>query len=781
MRQKQILVFVTVFALSLIVLQSPSFRTSNQFVKADSTTNPWSMFRNGATHMGVSNATGLMTTPGELWHFAAGSSVVSSPAVVNGMVYFGTANGTVYCLNELTGSMVWNYTTGASVESSPAVSGGIVYIGSNNSQVFALDALTGVRVWNFTTSSSVSSSPTVLSGAVYVVSAGGSLYALNASTGANIWANYVPENVTLWTSSPAVVGMTIYIGSSSMNMVETHNTGIGSPGWSYTTGGLVLSSPAVAGGAVYFGCDDGKVYAFNASSGGGQLWNYTTGITASLPVQSSPAVFGGRVYIGSNDGRVYAIYTSNHTLAWTYTTGNSIFSSPAATANVVYIGSDDGKVYALSPVTGAEFWNYSTGSAIRSSPAVTDNEVIIGTMGGDVLALGPQAQPTPTPTPTPTPSPTPTSSPTPTPTAAPTPTPTPIPTASTGPTPTATATPSPQPSPIPTGGTDFLSFLAIRPVSTEEVVSATATITVAALIATFSTVAVTYVSDASATAVETMPFPEPIKEFIKKYAESKFEDKLKKQKAKKANKPAFITPKEIAVLAISIAISAVVVAFVKSGGIANVTNVAYFSGFLFAAFISACIVQTATFLCESYGAHVCGVRKEYTFWSIGTLMFLITGFGFMFPFSSPTTTNYAEKMPKKVKGLTALLKKLMLLSLMILFGFLAISNFANLSKIGDAGLLLVLTSICSSLVPLSPLAGKDIYNYKKALSAAILIPLAILIFFYEVQLLPLWLYAIPGIVAIALAPAALNRLKTQKAVEKIRQQQEDNWFKANLC
>ena len=127
-----------------------------------------------------------------------------------------------------------------------------------------------------------------------------------------------------------------------------------------------------------------------------------------------------------------------------------------------------------------------------------------------------------------------------------------------------------------------------------------------------------------------------------------------------------------------------------------------------------------------------------------------------------------------------LFKKLMFLSLTILFALLAIFNIANLSKIGDAGLLLVLTSLCSSLVPLSPLPGKDIYNYKKALSAAVLIPLAALVFFYEVQLLPLWLYSVAGIVAVALVPAALNRLKTQKAVEKIRQQQEDKYFKANL-
>ena len=142
-RQKQIIVFVTVFAVSLIVLQSLIVLSSNQFVKADSTTQPWPMFRGDATHMGASNSTALTTTPVEIRHVNVGSSVVSSPAVVNGIVYFGAANGNVYGVDEITGQILWIWATGAAVESSPAVSGGIAYIGSNDGQIYALNASNG--------------------------------------------------------------------------------------------------------------------------------------------------------------------------------------------------------------------------------------------------------------------------------------------------------------------------------------------------------------------------------------------------------------------------------------------------------------------------------------------------------------------------------------------------------------------------------------------------------------------------------------------------------------
>jgi len=93
--QKRVIVFFTVFALTLIVLQSPSFLSNNQFVKADSTAHPWSTFRNGYAHAGTANATGPAATPGELWRFSTGSNITSSPAVVNGTVYFGAGNGNV--------------------------------------------------------------------------------------------------------------------------------------------------------------------------------------------------------------------------------------------------------------------------------------------------------------------------------------------------------------------------------------------------------------------------------------------------------------------------------------------------------------------------------------------------------------------------------------------------------------------------------------------------------------------------------------------------------------
>ena len=55
----------------------------------------------------------------------------------------------VYALNAATGGYIWSYKTGSSVDSSPAVVNGIVYVGSEDHKVYALNAATGTKIWSY--------------------------------------------------------------------------------------------------------------------------------------------------------------------------------------------------------------------------------------------------------------------------------------------------------------------------------------------------------------------------------------------------------------------------------------------------------------------------------------------------------------------------------------------------------------------------------------------------------------------------------------------------------
>jgi outer membrane protein assembly factor BamB len=72
-----------------------------------------------------------------VWNFATGGDVVSSPAVAEGILYFGSYDGKVYAIDASNGDLIWTYQTYDIVVSSPAIAEGVLYIGSYDHIVYA--------------------------------------------------------------------------------------------------------------------------------------------------------------------------------------------------------------------------------------------------------------------------------------------------------------------------------------------------------------------------------------------------------------------------------------------------------------------------------------------------------------------------------------------------------------------------------------------------------------------------------------------------------------------
>jgi len=333
------------------------------------------------TVLGVNNVGGLQLK----WKNPIGiylNGLESSPATVNGVMYFGSDDGNVYALNADAGTKLWSYATGAPIISSPAVANGVVYAGSEIGSVYALNATTGVLLWSYGTGLDVFSSPSVANGVVYIGSDDGNLYALNAATGAKLWSYPTGASVE---SSPAVASGIVYFGSDDKK-VYALNAGTGAKLWSFTTGNVVYSAPAVANGVVYVTSTDAQLYALNANTGA-KLWSYNRGGGGS-----SPAVANGVVYVGSDNHNVYALNASTGVQLWKYTTGYNVDSSPAVANGVVYIVSGDGNVYALNASTGAKLWSYVASPAPLafvefSSPTIV-NGVLYARAGSNVTREG---------------------------------------------------------------------------------------------------------------------------------------------------------------------------------------------------------------------------------------------------------------------------------------------------------------------------------------------------------------------------------------------------------
>jgi len=94
----------------------------------------------------------------QVWMATTDGPVETSPAVsANGYVYVGAAYGNFYCFNANNGEQLWSYTLNesAAIESSPAIVNGVVYFGADTNTVYAIGGTQSMQ--NATLSISASS------------------------------------------------------------------------------------------------------------------------------------------------------------------------------------------------------------------------------------------------------------------------------------------------------------------------------------------------------------------------------------------------------------------------------------------------------------------------------------------------------------------------------------------------------------------------------------------------------------------------------------------------
>jgi outer membrane protein assembly factor BamB len=325
-----------------------------------------------------------------LWRVALGQSIYNTPAVVNGLLYVGTASrlGRLWAFDVDAcgaGDCRPKWTARVAVgESSPTVADGFVFVGSQERGVHAFLAAgcggptTCDPVWVGETGGAVLGSPAVANGLVYVGASDGRLYAFDAYGCGHrrCQALFVGRaGGPILTSSPAVAGGVVYVAShgaapdSHLEAFSAFGCGeatVCDPLWRGTGGHYLNSSPAVAGGTVFVGSGDGTLLAWPAAGCGTPACPPTWVGDAAGPVattDSSPMVANGVVYIGENQGRVYAFRAAGcgRSLCgplWEFITQDPIVnSSPVMVNGTLYLtGTNFSEVpilYVFEPVASS--------------------------------------------------------------------------------------------------------------------------------------------------------------------------------------------------------------------------------------------------------------------------------------------------------------------------------------------------------------------------------------------------------------------------------------------
>lgn len=336
----------------------------------------------------------FITVPaGSKWTTKTSDKVQLNPAIVDDIAYFG-ASGTdqrAYAVNLQTGIIEWDQPLPGSVLSSPVVDDGWVYFAGSNGRIYRYAARNGQLTWTWppTTSNAVGGiigAMAIHDGVLYAGSLDGNLYAIDATTSNLLWSAPTPEAIT---AGVTIGDGTVYVMSGANEWITAFDIATRSQDWqrqlyTWTNPNTLGTDASYSGSKVFFTGLDSKLYILDAITGT-TLASPGLGSTA----QNTPVLAAERVFVGTNNGRVLA-FDRNGTQLWTRTLTNpGIVSSPVFAAGLVFASNTDGAVYALDANDGTPKWQFVTGGPIFAAPSIVSNHILFGSDDTNLYGLVP--------------------------------------------------------------------------------------------------------------------------------------------------------------------------------------------------------------------------------------------------------------------------------------------------------------------------------------------------------------------------------------------------------
>ena len=264
----------------------------------------------------------------------------------------------------------------------------------------------GTLAWVFRDEESMaadfSSSPAIVGNRLYIGSShgsifsrGGATYCIDTVSKQVIWRHN--SSIPIF-SPPAVAGGRVYIGEGYHQDSNCHlrclDAKTGDLIWSFGTTSHVESTPFISQGKLYFTAGADGVYCIDALEGQ-EIWHYK-GIHADM----SPVVHEGNVYFGTGYGdyKILAVDAETGAETWSKQMPYPVWGSPSVNGDLVFFGlgrgnfSDSapipaGKVVALNVETGDTVWEYEPEDAVLTAIAIQDGYVIFGSRDGYVYCL----------------------------------------------------------------------------------------------------------------------------------------------------------------------------------------------------------------------------------------------------------------------------------------------------------------------------------------------------------------------------------------------------------
>jgi outer membrane protein assembly factor BamB len=378
----------------------------------------WPQLQGTAAHTGFSPiriapplATAWMTAVGG--HLRGGTPVVADGRVFVPVVDLADGSqGGVVALDSQTGAILWERRVGWSVHGTPAAVDGVVVFGSAEGVVHAVDAATGTPLWTHDLGEGLTENvtwlyagPTVAEGLVYI-GIQRRFAALDLYTGVEVWEVEPTEGVWLSSFASAAVkdGVVVAAFGRDLDGVAAWDAWDGSELWRLPQpwSNAVNASPLLDGDMLYLGNAATQVVGLDVI-GAGFAWERQLIAAAnewSYGIAATPALAHGRLFVPTQFEQFVALDAGDGSVDWTVLAEPSVVhpvhykdearafpSSPVVTGDLVWIGGADGLLRALDEDTGEALYTLELGAPMLSGPAPAGCTLYVATWDGTVRAL----------------------------------------------------------------------------------------------------------------------------------------------------------------------------------------------------------------------------------------------------------------------------------------------------------------------------------------------------------------------------------------------------------
>jgi outer membrane protein assembly factor BamB len=311
------------------------------------------------------------------WEFLTGNPVLSSPTIMNGRLYFGSTNGTVFALNAATGDQLWQFNADGAIETTPAWSDDCIVVGG--SDLRGIDKDTGEQTWVVSDGLKIRSSPAIVDDVAYCGTDFGLFVAIDVATGEKIWRTDLDSRIR---SSPAADRNFVYI-STLRGSVLALNRRSGEIRWEFDRSEKMTSSPTLSGGNVIAATqsDRGTIYMIDADTG-----EEKSSFSVRGAVVGSCAVKGDTIYFGTWDRKIRSHDIQSGDTRWVRN-ADGLVDFATVTNDHVLAGSSEGKLYAIDGRTGETKWTFQAGDWIGRPAIVLQNSVFFGSNDGSMYCI----------------------------------------------------------------------------------------------------------------------------------------------------------------------------------------------------------------------------------------------------------------------------------------------------------------------------------------------------------------------------------------------------------